>query len=412
MAVTNTLDANVEIDPTLGYPIFDADEHYYEVDDTFTRFGDEQVRRHVRWVQEGKRRHLMFGNRLSTGVPNPTFNPIAKPGAFHDELKHLEVGGRPTGSDYGKLVPLPEEYRNRELRLQRLDEHGVDKVMLFPTLGQCVEHLMYDDVDMMYRVFRSFNRWLDDQWGFNYQDRIYAPPVIPMLDIDRAVTELEQVMADGARWVCLRPGPLYGRSPADPYFDPFWARVNEAGITVGYHAIGGPSPYDDMYNDAWCRPASGDKAYTSNLRQAVFPGEKPIMDTITSLVLGCTFQRFPNVRIASIEMGCTWVHYFMHLLDHAGGLLDRKVEAFGHKITERPSEVFKRHVWISPFPEEDVVGLANLIGVDHVLMGSDWPHPEGNHYPAEYAECLTGLDDDQIRKIMRENALSLIAPAS
>ena len=71
----------------LDYPIFDADEHYYEVDDTFTRFGDEKVRKHVRWVQEGKRRHLMFGNRLSTGVPNPTFDPIAKPGAFHDRLK-------------------------------------------------------------------------------------------------------------------------------------------------------------------------------------------------------------------------------------------------------------------------------------------------------------------------------------
>jgi predicted TIM-barrel fold metal-dependent hydrolase len=393
----------------LDYPIFDADEHYYEVDDTFTRFGDEKVRRHVRWVQEGKRRHLMFGNRLSTGVPNPTFNPIAKPGAFHDELRHLEVGGRPTGRDYGELEPLPEEYRNRDLRLQRLDEQGVDKVMLFPTLGQCVEHLMYDDVDMMYRIFRSFNRWLDDQWGFNFEDRIYAPPIIPMLDIDRAVIELEQVLADGARWVCLRPGPLYGRSPADPYFDPFWARVNEAGITVGYHAIGGASPYDDMYADAWCRPGSEDKSYNANLRQALFPGERPIMDTITSLVLGCTFQRFPNVRIASIEMGCTWVPYFLHSLDHAGGLLDRKVEAFGHKVSERPSEVFKRHVWISPFPEEDVVGLAELIGIDKVLMGSDWPHPEGNHYPAEYAECLDGLDDASIRRIMRENALSLIA---
>ena len=70
----------------LDYPIFDADEHYYEVDDTFTRFGDEKVRKHVRWVQDGKRRHLMFGQRLSTGVPNPTFNPIAKPGAFMGTL--------------------------------------------------------------------------------------------------------------------------------------------------------------------------------------------------------------------------------------------------------------------------------------------------------------------------------------
>ncbi len=53
----------------LDYKIFDADNHYYEVEDTFVRFGDEKVRRHVRWVQEGKRRHLLFGSRMSTAFP-------------------------------------------------------------------------------------------------------------------------------------------------------------------------------------------------------------------------------------------------------------------------------------------------------------------------------------------------------
>ncbi len=393
----------------LDYKIFDADNHYYEVEDTFVRFGDEKVRRHIRWVQEGKRRHVLFGNRMSTGVPNPTFNPIAKPGAFHDELKHLEVSGRPSSDTYGELEPLNEEYRNRDLRLLRMDEQDVESAMMFPTLGQCVEHLMYDDADMMYRVFRSFNQWLDSEWGFNFEGRIYAPPIIPMLDVERACAELQFVLDRGARIVCLRPGPWYGRSPADPHFDPFWARVNEARVTVGYHAIGGPSPYDDMFDDAWLRPGSGDRGYTANLRQALFPNERPAMDTIMALVLGCLFERFPNVRVAIVEMGCTWVQYLLHGLDHAGGLLSRRVNAFGHKLSERPSEVMKRHFWISPFPEEDVVGLARLIGADRVLMGSDWPHPEGNHYPAEYVSCIESLDPASIRRIMRDNALELVS---
>ncbi|MGE0880411.1 MAG: amidohydrolase family protein [Acidimicrobiia bacterium] len=393
----------------LDYKIFDADNHYYEVEDTFTRFGDEKVRKHVRWMQEGKRRHIFFGDRMSTGVPNPTFNPISKPGAFHDILKKLEVGGRPSGATYGELEALPEEYRERELRLARLTEQDVESVFMFPTLGQCVEHLMHDNADMMYRVFRSFNLWLDDQWGFNFEGRIYSPPIVPMLDVDQAVKELEFVLERGAKIVCLRPGPWYGRSPADPYFDPFWARINETRTVVGFHAIGGASPYDDMYENAWTRPASSDPFYTQNLRQALFPGERPAMDTVMSMVLGCLFQRFPNVRIAIVEMGCTWVPYIMHSLDHAGGLLDRRVEAFGVKMTERPSEVFKRHFWISPFPEEDVVGLARMMGASQVLMGSDWPHPEGNHYPAEYVECIEDLSDAEIRMIMRDNALSLVS---
>ncbi len=395
----------------MDYKIFDADNHYYEVADTFTRHGDEKVRKHVRWMSEGKRRHLFFGDRKSTGVPNPTFNPIAKPGAFHDHLKALERGARQRpGSiaSYGELEPLPPEYQDREARLAVMDTQNVESVWMFPTLGQCIEHLMFDDADMMYRIFRAFNDWLDEDWGFDFEGRIYSPPVIPVLDVDQAVVELERVLDLGARLICLRPGPWYGRSPADPHFDPFWARVNEAGIFVTYHAIGGQSPYDDMFDDHWGRPATSDKGYNETLRRALFSGEKPIMDTITALVLGDFFGRFPNIKIGSIEMGCTWVPYLLHALDHAGGFLERRIEAFGNLVTDKPSDIFKEKVYVSPFPEEDVVALAELIGADRVLMGSDWPHPEGNVQPADYAEAITDLPDDDIRKIMRDNALALV----
>src|SRR5204862_4144770 len=76
----------------MEFKLFDADNHYYEAEDAFTRYGDERVKRYVRWVTEGKRRHIMFGNRVSTGVPNPTFNPIARPGAFHERLMELQDG--------------------------------------------------------------------------------------------------------------------------------------------------------------------------------------------------------------------------------------------------------------------------------------------------------------------------------
>jgi predicted TIM-barrel fold metal-dependent hydrolase len=396
----------------IDYKIVDADNHYYEADDAFTRFGDEKVRKHVRWMSDGKRRHLFFGDRKSTGVPNPTFNPIARPGAFHDHLKQLERGERPgtnaLAAKYGELEPLTPVYREREPRMMTMDSQGVEKILLFPTLGQCVEHLMYDDVEMMYSVFRAFNSWLDADWGFNYENRVFAVPVIPMLDVDRAIEELEFVLDRGARAFCLRPGPLYGRTPADPYFDRFYGLVNESGILQTYHAIGGRSPYDDAFSEMYCRPAVDDKVYLATLRQALFPGERPIMDTLMALILGNFFGRFPNIKVASIEMGCTWVPYFMHSLDHAGGMLDRHIEAFGQKLDVRPSEVFTENVWISPCPEEDVIGLAGLIGADHVLMGSDWPHPEGNHEPAEYVECIATLDDASIRRIMRDNALELL----
>src|SRR5262245_66613250 len=76
----------------LDYQLVDADNHYYEAEDAFTRYGDESVKRYVRWIQEGKRKHLMFGGKISDTPANPTFNPIAKAGAFHQRLKDLEAG--------------------------------------------------------------------------------------------------------------------------------------------------------------------------------------------------------------------------------------------------------------------------------------------------------------------------------
>ena len=92
-------------------------------------------------------------------------------------------------------------------RIDMLDEQNVEKCMLFPTLGDCVEGLMHDNVPMAYKVFHAFNLWLEEDWGYAYQDRLYAPPYIPMLDPDLAAAELEFVLNKGAKAVSIRPGP-------------------------------------------------------------------------------------------------------------------------------------------------------------------------------------------------------------
>ena len=102
-----------------------------------------------------------------------------------------------------------------------IDEQNVEKCFLFPTLGDCVEGLMHDNVPMAYKVFHAFNLWLEEDWGYAYQDRLYAPPYIPMLDPELAADELEFVLEQGRRrWCRSGPGPANGRSPADPVVGP------------------------------------------------------------------------------------------------------------------------------------------------------------------------------------------------
>ena len=100
--------------------------------------------------------------------------------------------------------------------------------------------------------------------------------------------------------------------------------------------------------------------------------------------------------------------YCLYLLDHAGGLLGRHVEAFGGSVTERPSAIFKRHIWVSPYPEDDIPGLVDAIGAERVLLGSDWPHLEGMPQPIDYLSQIEKLDAASVRHIMRENGLELL----
>jgi predicted TIM-barrel fold metal-dependent hydrolase len=397
----------------MEFGIFDSDQHYYEAEDCFTRYASQRMvtEKFVRWVTEadGKRRRLFVGGKEANVIGNPTFDPIAAPGVLHETLKNLEVGKDRTASAFGKLEPIRPAYRDKDVRLGVMDEQGVEKTLMFPTLGVTMEGFINDDVGMLYDCFHAFNRWLLDDWGFAYQDRIYAAPYLSMLDLDRAIAELEWSLQAGARLITIRPGPAYGRSPADPYFDPFWARIEAAGVLVTYHAYEGPSIAGDAYCRLWAAPPQPRLKEHALLKNVIAGIDDAIMDTLCALVLHNLFGRFPKLKVAVIEMGAGWVPYLMTRLDHAGGLVNRRISAFGGTLDGRPSEIFKQHVWVAPFPEEDVPALARQIGSDHVLMGSDWPHAESMPQPRDYLRCLNGLDPLTIKRIMRDNIQGLIA---
>ena len=287
-----------------------------------------------------------------------------------------------------------------------MDEHGVEQCFLFPTLGDCVEGLMADDPAMAAKAFHAYNLWLEDDWGYGYKNRLWSPAYISMLDPELAADELEFVTNRGAKIVSIRPTPM-GISQADPAYDRFWSIANEAKTFVAYHAYGGRTIYDDNFKAYYGQRPYSDKAYYMTLMHSL-NGNRGVYETMISLVLGNLFGRFPNVRVGSIEMGMQWVAQALHAVDHAGGITSRKISAFGTTINDLPSDVFKEHIYVSPFPEEDVIALTEMIGVDRVLFGSDWPHPEGVANPSDFRKFTVGLPEDEQKLVMRDNALELI----
>jgi predicted TIM-barrel fold metal-dependent hydrolase len=131
------------------------------------------------------------------------------------------------------------------------------------------------------------------------------------------------------------------------------------------------------------------------------------MDTFAALILHNLFGRFPNVRVLSVENGSLFVSYLLKVMDKMKGM-GRAGPWIGGYVKGRPSEVFKEHVYVVPYHEEDVVSLIELIGAGHVLFGSDYPHPEGLAEPREFAELMPGIGGPEIEQVMWKNMRDLI----
>ena len=61
-------------------------------------------------------------------------------------------------------------------------------------------------------------------------------------------------------------------------------------------------------------------------------------------------------------------------------------------FAEDPLDTIRAHVWVTPYYEEDLRTLADLIGVERILFGSDWPHGEGLADPLDFVKELDGFE--------------------
>jgi predicted TIM-barrel fold metal-dependent hydrolase len=379
------------------FPVFDADNHLYETQDAFTRHLPDRYRGAIDYVDVRGRTKIVLRGTISEYIPNPTFDVVAAPGAQEDYFRN----GNPEGKSYREIIGDPirclPAFRSPEPRIQLMDEQGVDRTLLFPTLASLLEERLRDDVDLTHAAIHALNEWMYEEWSFNYGDRIFATPVITLPIVDKAIEELAWVVERGAKTVLVRPAPVPGlrgsRSFGFPEFDPFWQAVVDADVLVSMHAS--DSGYTRYQND-WLGPQEM-LPFKPDAFRLMTMAKRPIEDSMAALVCHGTLTRFPQLRVAAVENGGDWVVPFVH---HLADTYRKMPQAFD----EDPVEAFKRNVWISPFHEDDIRGIVDVVGADHVLFGSDYPHPEGLAEPCSYLDHLPpDLSDAEVAAIMGGN---------
>ena len=187
------------------------------------------------------------------------------------------------------------------------------------------------------------------------------------------------------------------RSPFDPMFDGFWQLANDSGITVVVHAGDSGISSNGYAVDGFAATFSG--GWKPSIKS--FAIEQAIRDYLLSIVFENMFERFPNLRVASVENGA---QYLPELI--------AKIRSTSNKMPgywkNDPVETFRRHVWINPFWEDDVNQVADCVGPNRVIFGSDWPHIEALPEPIEYVRELKEFDAVEKKQILLDNVQELL----
>jgi predicted TIM-barrel fold metal-dependent hydrolase len=391
----------------LDFPIFDADNHMYETPDALTKHIPKGYEGVIQYVEVNGRTKIAVKGQISNYIPNPTFDVVAAPGAQEEYFKKGNPEGKSRREIMGKPIRCLPAFREPEPRLQLMDELGIDRALMWPTLASLVEERLRDDPRAIHAVIHALNVWMYETWTFGYEDRIFPTPVITLPILDKAIEELEWVLERGARVILIRPAPVPGfegpRSFALPEFDPFWERVQEADILVGMHAS--DSGYQ-RYTNEWegirdeMTPFAGGSGFATIIGGA----HRPIIDTVASIIGHGLASRFPRLKFAPVENGSGWVRPLIHDMELA-------YQSAPQVFDENPIDVLKRNIWVHPFHEEDPKGLVEIMGADRVIFGSDFPHPEGMSDPITFIDDLQFLPKEDQAKVMGGNLAQLMKVA-
>jgi len=382
--------------------IFDADNHLYEPKEALTQFLPEEYRGAVKYVEVDGRTKIAVRGQISDYIPNPTFDRVAAPGAQEDYFRHGNPEGKSHREVMGASIECRPAFREPGPRLQLMDEQGLDRTLMFPTLASLVEERFRDDPEATHAVIHAVNRWLDEVWSFNYEDRIYTTPIITLPIVELAIKELEWALERGARAVLVRPAPVPGfkgpRSFGLPEFDPFWELAQSEKVLITMHAS--DSGYSRQVGE-WEGVSEYTPFQVAPLRSYWNLAHQPMADAVAALACHGALTRFPGLRIMSVENGSDWVP---GLFSQLANVYKKMPQLFA----EEPVAAIHRNLFISPFWEDDIQNLGKHIPPDHIVFGSDYPHPEGLADPVSYVDHLTGLSDQEVSEFMGGTLTALI----
>lgn len=351
--------------------------------DLWLRYLEPEFRdRAIRIERRDGIEHLIIGEQsVLSGV-------LAGLGGAHREPSELFAGGLgyQDGCEPASYDPIA--------RSALLDSWGVDRGVLFPTIG--ILPFPIDDLKLASAYCRAYNRWQKDFFD-QARDRVVPIALVNWRDVDDAVRELTHCIHAGFRGLFVPPEVIDGRRPSETPFDPIWRVCEEAGIPGCLHVI-------VRFNPAAAAFASWHLTRPGPTFTFALGATGQMMPAIAAMVGDLLFERFPALKIVSVEAGCGYAAYLMDRLDEKHQRFHRL-----QPMREKPSDYISRNCWFVAEPGERGIGaMLDLVGEDRILWGSDYPHVDSMlDAAADIRRAIADLSAARQAAVLGENARRL-----
>lgn len=373
--------------------VFDADSHLMELPDWLGEFADPDVRDRLRPLSQALGK---AGGRLAEdAVRAAEARRSARTEVAEQELRDnlLKLKG---WHAIGAFDPAE--------RSRALDELGFAAQMVFSTFAPT--QYTGKDMDLVVGGTRAHNRAMA---AFCAHDpRLLAVGFVPWLGPETTTRLVAEALDEGCRVMHLPSAPGEGVSPTHPDYDGLWALLQEREIPMVTHIGSGGRLVPPQFHDNGL-PVTDFLGGGENIRSKDFMAiHMPTELFFSCLVLDGVLTRFPRLMVGSIEQGASWVVPWLRRLDQS--LSFAKTESRLRELELKPSELVRRQMRFTPWPQEPIGWMIEQAGEELFLFSSDYPHPEGTKDPiARFESNLGDLSPRARDRFYADNFAQLVS---
>jgi predicted TIM-barrel fold metal-dependent hydrolase len=363
--------------------IISSDSHVFEPPDLWTERIDAAFKDRAPRIQRvGDVDHLVVeGGQTIAGI-----GLISNAGARFDTPEAI--------SDHGRFEDVHAGGYDPEQHLKDMRLDGVAGEVLYPSQG--LFYFKVADSRLMSAIFRTYNDWLAEFCRTD-PDRLKGIAMINLDDVQEGIRELERTAKLGFAGAMISEYPPEERRYDHPEYASFWAAAQDLGMPLSLHT-------------ATRRQGMNSGAGQRTIRDASRRATKAFLPatSVCDMIFSGVFERYPQLQLVIVEFELAWVPYLLNTMDYT--YRERHEEAlYRFKDDLCPSDFFHRNVFLS-FQEDEIgIRLRDVIGVDSIMWGSDYPHSESTFPKSReiLERILEGVPRHDRAKIVGDNAAQL-----